>query len=50
MLDKIKNVFYILLTGLMEHGYLPERFTGKIIIHLLNGKINDVEKRDNLKF
>ena len=50
MLDKLKKVFYILINELMEHNYISQRFTGKVIIHLLNGKINEIERRDNLKF
>ncbi len=50
IIDKIKDLFYILINGLIEHNYISQRFTGKIITHMLNGRITEIEKRDNLKF
>ncbi len=50
IIDKIKDLFYILINELMKQNYIGQRFTGKIIVNMLNGKINEVEKRDNLKF
>ena len=50
LLDKIKDLFYILTNELIEQEYLPKRFDGWLKINLFNGKITNVEKKDNLKF
>ena len=50
IIDKIKKAAYILIIALIELKWINQRFTGKIIINMLNGKINEIERRDNLKF
>ncbi len=50
IIDKAKKILYICAVGLIECGWLDSRFTGKMVVNFLNGKITNVEKPDNLKF